>query len=79
MSTHQRGPLVAPGRYSVRLTVDGTSKTAPLEIMLDPHSPSSAADLVNATKLELRIAADVARVSDKVNLIEQMRHAGCRC
>ncbi len=74
MSTHQRGPLVAPGRYSVRLTVDGTSRTAPLDILLDPHAPGSAQDLANTAKLQLRIAADVATVSDKVNLLEQMRH-----
>jgi photosystem II stability/assembly factor-like uncharacterized protein len=74
MSIHQRGPLVVPGRYQVRLTVDGKSVTAPLEILIDPNGPAPAADLQAALKLQLRIKDDVARVSDKVNLLEQMRH-----
>jgi photosystem II stability/assembly factor-like uncharacterized protein len=74
MSVHQRGPLAVPGRYQVRLTVDGKSYTAPLEILIDPNSPAPAAELEAALKLQLRIRDDVARVSDKVNLLEQMRH-----
>jgi len=32
-----RGPLALPGKYQVRLTVDGKSQSAPLEIKLDPR------------------------------------------
>ena len=74
MSTHQRGPMAAPGHYSVRLTVDGQSYTAPLEILLDPHAPAKAADLKAQTDIQLRIAADVDRAASKINLLEQMRH-----
>ncbi len=30
-----RGPLALPGKYQVRLTVDGKSQTAPFEVSLD--------------------------------------------
>lgn len=74
MSTHQRGPMAAPGRYSVRLSVDGRTYSAPLEILLDPHAPAKAADLKAQTDIQLRIAGDVDRVARKINLLEQMRH-----
>src|SRR5262249_14528136 len=33
----RKGPLAMPGKYQVRLTVDGKTQTAPLEIKLDPR------------------------------------------
>jgi photosystem II stability/assembly factor-like uncharacterized protein len=74
MSVHQRGPLAAPGRYTARLTVDGKSYTAPLEILADPASPAPPAEIEASVKLQLRIRDDVARVADTVNQLEQMRH-----
>ena len=74
MSTHQRGPLVTPGLYQVRLTVDGQSSTAPLEILIDPNSPAPQAGLEATLKLQLRLKDDVAQVAERVNLLEQMRH-----
>ena len=32
----QVGPLVVPGKYTVKLTVDGQSYTQPIEILKDP-------------------------------------------
>ena len=31
------GPLALPGIYQVKLTVDGRSYTAPLEVKMDPR------------------------------------------
>jgi photosystem II stability/assembly factor-like uncharacterized protein len=39
------GSWVLPGKYSVRLTVDGKSQTQPLTVKIDPRVKSSAADL----------------------------------
>jgi photosystem II stability/assembly factor-like uncharacterized protein len=39
------GPFVHPGRYTVRLTVDGTVLERPLEVHLDPRVNINAADL----------------------------------
>ena len=70
MSTEQPGPLVAPGKFTVKLTVDGQSQTQPLEIVKDPRLPTSDADLERTVKLQLRIRDDVSKVSDMVNTIE---------
>jgi hypothetical protein len=32
-----QGPVALPGKYQVRLTVDGKSQTVPLEVKLDPR------------------------------------------
>ena len=40
-----KGPWVQPGRYTVRLTVDGKSSTQPLAVRLDPRVKVSANDL----------------------------------
>jgi hypothetical protein len=39
------GSWVLPGKYSVRLTVDGKTQTQPLTVKMDPRLKSSAADL----------------------------------
>jgi photosystem II stability/assembly factor-like uncharacterized protein len=39
------GSWVLPGRYSVRLTVDGKTQTQPLTVKMDPRVKTSAADL----------------------------------
>ncbi len=39
------GPRVVPGRYQVRLTVDGAVETADFEVLPDPRSSASVADL----------------------------------
>jgi photosystem II stability/assembly factor-like uncharacterized protein len=39
------GILALPGKYEVKLTVDGTSYTAPIELQMDPRAKISEADL----------------------------------
>jgi hypothetical protein len=67
------GPLVAPGRYTVRLTVDGHTLTESLEVLKDPRLPSSDEDIQASTKLQLRIRDDVSRAADMINRIEIIR------
>ena len=51
------GPTVLPGTYSVRLTVDGKSSTAPLTIKMDPRVKTSAAGLQKKFQTESQLAA----------------------
>jgi photosystem II stability/assembly factor-like uncharacterized protein len=67
------GPIVAPGKYSVRLKADGKSYTQPLTVLRDPRAPGSAADIETSVKTLRRICDDVSRVSDSVNQIEWLR------
>jgi photosystem II stability/assembly factor-like uncharacterized protein len=51
------GPLVAPGRYSVRLEVDGRTMERPLEILMDPRVRTSQRALDEQYRLARRIAS----------------------
>lgn len=73
LPARQGGPLAAPGHYQVRLTVDGQTRTAPLEILPDPNSPGSPTDLGALLALQLRIRQDVKQTTDVVNQIEYLR------
>ncbi len=69
----QEGPLVAPGKYTVRLTVAGQTLSEPLTVLRDPKSPGSDADIDASIKALLRIRDDISRTSDMVNRIEWIR------
>jgi photosystem II stability/assembly factor-like uncharacterized protein len=67
------GPMVAPGEYSVRLTLAGQSFTQPLTILPDPRISASEADIASSVKTQLRIRDDITRASDMFNQIEWLR------
>ncbi|HZQ96220.1 MAG TPA: hypothetical protein VFA67_14495 [Candidatus Sulfotelmatobacter sp.] len=67
------GPIVVPGKYTVRLTVEGKSYTQPLTVVRDPHTPGSEADIELSVKTLLRIRDDIQHVSDEVNQMEWTR------
>jgi len=69
----QVGPIVVPGRYTVKLTVDGQSQTQPLEIVRDPKVPTPVVDLDLSVRLQLRLRDDISAAADMVNAIEVMR------
>jgi photosystem II stability/assembly factor-like uncharacterized protein len=48
-----QGPLVAPGKYTVRLTVDGAAQERPLEIRMDPRVTIAPADVQRQTDATL--------------------------
>ena len=50
------GVRALPGRYTVRLTLDGRSFTQPLTVDMDPRVTASAADLNRQFALENRLA-----------------------
>ena len=49
------GPWVLPGRYTVRLTVDGDSYTQPLTVKMDPRVRTSAAEIRRQHEISLRL------------------------
>jgi photosystem II stability/assembly factor-like uncharacterized protein len=68
-----RGPLVLPGKYELRLTVNGQTYRQPLEVKKDPRVSTSAADLSRQLQLELRITDAVAKEMDAYNKIAALR------
>jgi photosystem II stability/assembly factor-like uncharacterized protein len=67
------GPIVAPGKYTVRLKADGQTHTQPLTVLRDPNAPGSDADIEQSVKTLLRICDNISRASDTVNHIEWQR------
>ena len=76
---------MAPGRYTVRLTVDGRSESAPLVVKMDPRVRTSADDLkalyatqaMMAASLDALAKADLAAhsVREQLDAPENVAHA----
>ena len=54
---HPLGPRPVPGQYTVRLTVNGHSYTAPLELKMDPRVPVTRAGLEQQFRAETDLAS----------------------
>jgi hypothetical protein len=52
-----QGPLALPGTYTVRLTADGKTLTAPLVVKIDPRVNSTSSDLESLLALQTKLAA----------------------
>ncbi len=65
-----QGPVAAPGRYAVRLTVAGRSYTQPLTIVNDPRVTAPLADLRAQQALALAIHDRVDTLAAAVERIE---------
>jgi hypothetical protein len=66
-------PAAVPGRYAVRLSVDGVDRTAPLELRADPSSTGSMAGMRAQLAMALALRDEVDRVADLVDEIETLR------
>jgi photosystem II stability/assembly factor-like uncharacterized protein len=62
-----QGPMVLPGRYEVRLTVDGQALRQPITVNLDPRLHYSAAELRPQLDLAQKIAAAMKLTYDAYN------------
>jgi hypothetical protein len=71
--TPRPGPLVVPGDYTLRLTVDGRSITQPLTVELDPRSSASESDLEQQLAFVLGVRGQLARIADMVATIRGVR------
>lgn len=60
------GPLVVPGMYQVKLTVDGHTQSAPLEVKLDPRVKATQADLEKQLALALQVRDELTAVHEAV-------------
>jgi len=60
------GPTALPGAYTVRLTVDGKTLTAPLTINMDPRVKTSIPGLQKKFQTEMRLASLLTDTSKAV-------------
>jgi photosystem II stability/assembly factor-like uncharacterized protein len=72
--TPQTGiPMAAPGKYSVRFTVDGQQFTKPFEVLKDPAVETSDADLQLSMATQIQIRDAITQTSKMVNQMEIWR------
>ena len=68
-----RGPRVVPGRYQVKLTVDGNTMTESFEVKPDPRLTTSAADFAKQLELGLKIRDKVSETHRAIIQIREVR------
>jgi len=67
------GPLAVPGNYTVRLTTNGSSVSAPLNVKMDPRVKVSHAGLQKKFDLDMKLASAVTQSSQAVNQARSVR------
>ncbi|MFC5864873.1 WD40/YVTN/BNR-like repeat-containing protein [Acidicapsa dinghuensis] len=67
------GPLVPPGKYTAKLTVNGKSESQPITVIKDPRTPATVDDAIASSKLSYRIYEDTNLSVDLINQIEWSR------
>jgi hypothetical protein len=65
--------LSAPGTYTVTLVVDGVESSQSLEVLKDPHSEGSLADVLQQTAMLSDLRNDLSEAAGMVNQIEWAR------
>jgi photosystem II stability/assembly factor-like uncharacterized protein len=69
------GPAVLPGRYTVRLTVDGKSLTQPLTVRMDPRVHMTNAQLAQQHSIGVRMLAVTRTASEALRSLGTPRAA----
>lgn len=67
------GPLVAPGKYKLRLSVGDKTLTAPCEVLADPRVTATPADLRAQEKFLLELRDKVSDAHKAVNKLRDTR------
>jgi len=67
------GPLVSPGAYTVRLTVDGRAYTQPIRVRMDPRVKTPAAALSARDSLHLELYRAVNALGDARTQVRDLR------
>jgi hypothetical protein len=68
-----RGPLAVPGRYTVRLTVNGATETQSFDLRMDPNVKVSQANLEAQLALGLKITSAMDRSHEALDQVKAMR------
>src|SRR5206468_3562782 len=69
------GPMVLPGTYTAKLTVNGRSTTQPLVVVQDPRITVPAAALEAQFRLQQRMVAGITATYHAVTYIQQVHAA----
>jgi hypothetical protein len=67
------GVRVAPGTYTVKLSVGGQQVTQELEILKDPRSEGTLAGIREMVAMQLEVRDDITTIAGMINEIEWMK------
>ncbi len=73
LGRYQRGPLVEPGVYTVKLKVGERTLEQELIVNKDPNTAGSEGDIREQTKILLEIHENTNVVADMINQMERIR------
>ena len=68
-----QGPMVVPGQYEIRLTVDGKTLRQPIVVKLDPRLHFSKQELQRQFELSERIVAAMSATYQSYNQVAKLR------
>ena len=68
-----QGPVVVPGDYQVKLSVDGKTQTAPLHIVIDPREKDAADGIQKAVALGLQVRDRISQLHQAINEIRETK------
>ena len=68
-----RGPLVTPGKYTLKLTVDGVTRTQSVEVMMDPRVKLPPAELEKSLRFALQLRKEISAVAETVIQLQAVR------
>ncbi|MBP1595468.1 MAG: hypothetical protein H6Q05_845 [Acidobacteria bacterium] len=66
-------PMAAPGKFTMRMTVNGTVYSRPFDVVKDPAIPSTDADLQANSAMQVRIVNDINSTVEMINRLEVIR------
>jgi hypothetical protein len=67
------GPKVAPGTFTVRLSVDGKDLTQMVVVKKDPNNPNSDAEIRAQLKMSLELRDQINSTVESINKLEWVR------
>lgn len=67
------GPRVAPGKYTAQMEVNGEKQTQTFEVLKDPTTKSTAADIEEQVAFSLQLRDAMNQVVTMINELEVMR------
>ena len=68
-----RGPMVPPGKYQVRISAEGKTSTAPIELLLDQRVKASPEDIQKSYALAVKVQEQISDIHDAVREIRETR------
>lgn len=66
-------PRVAPGKYTVKLSLEGKDSSVPLEVLRDPNTLGSQKDIETQVQFLLKVRGEMSDVATMINHVEWTR------